>query len=88
VGAPPTLTWKKIKGARYYNIQLWFGKTKVLSKWPRTNSFQVAAKWHYKGKTFTLLPGHYRWYVWPGFGSISSHRYGNRIGRSSFRVSG
>jgi hypothetical protein len=86
VSSPPLLTWKKIKGARYYNVQLWLGKKKVLSTWPRSNSLQIGRSWHYRGKTLTLVPGHYRWYVWPGFGNRSAHRYGHRIGRSSFRV--
>ena len=88
VSSPPLLTWKKIKGANYYNVQLFFGRKKVLSTWPRTPSLQVKGSWHFRGKTYTLVPGHYRWYVWPGFGSLSQHNYGNRIGRSSFRVTG
>ncbi|HEY1594003.1 MAG TPA: hypothetical protein VGF74_01305, partial [Thermoleophilaceae bacterium] len=88
VGAPPLLTWKKVKRARYYNVQLYLGRTKVMSKWPHTASLQIPPTWHYRGKTYTLTPGHYRWYVWPGFGSVSAHRYGDRIGRSSFRVTG
>ncbi|HEX4735120.1 MAG TPA: hypothetical protein VH247_11940 [Thermoleophilaceae bacterium] len=86
VSSAPLLTWKTIKGARYYNVQLWLGKKKVLSTWPRTNSLQLKQSWHFRGKTLTLVPGHYRWYVWPGFGNLFAHRYGNRIGRSSFRV--
>ncbi|HEX6460023.1 MAG TPA: hypothetical protein VF032_13985 [Thermoleophilaceae bacterium] len=88
VGAPPLLTWKKIKGARYYNLQLFFGGKKVLSIWPRTAQVQLKPRWHFRGKTYALATGHYRWYVWPGFGPPSAHRYGKRIGRSSFRVTG
>jgi hypothetical protein len=88
VSSPPLLTWKKIKRARYYNVQLWFGRKKVLSTWPRRPSLQMKQSWHFRGKTYTLASGHYRWYVWPGFGPLSAHDYGNRIGRSSFRVVG
>ena len=86
VSSPPLLTWRKVKGATYYNVQLFFGKKKVLSTWPRTASLQLKQRWHFRGKTYTLHPGHYRWYVWPGFGSLAAHNYGNRLGRSSFRV--
>lgn len=86
VGSPPLLTWKKIKHARYYNVQLYRGKKKVWSTWPSGPSLQLKPSWHYKGKTITFASGHYRWYVWPGFGRRSSHNYGDRIGRSSFRV--
>ncbi len=86
VGSPPLLTWKKVKRARYYNVQLYLGRHKVLSTWPRTNALQLKQSWHFRGKTFTFVPGHYRWYVWPGLGRRSAHRYGHRIGRSSFRA--
>jgi hypothetical protein len=86
VSSPPLLTWKKVKRASYYNVQLYLGRTKVLSTWPRKPSLQLPQTWHYRGKSYTLVPGHYRWYVWPGFGLLSSHRYGDRLGRSSFRV--
>jgi hypothetical protein len=86
VSSPPLLTWKKVKRASYYNVQLYLGRTKVLSTWPRKPSLQLPQTWHYRGQSYTLAAGHYRWYVWPGFGRLSSHRYGDRIGRSSFRV--
>jgi hypothetical protein len=88
VNSPPLLTWKKIKRASYYNVQLWFGRKKVLSTWPSTPSLQLKHSWHFRGKTYTLAPGHYRWYVWPGFGPLSAHSYGKLIGRSSFRAVG
>jgi hypothetical protein len=85
VTSAPGLTWKKIKRARYYNVQLFRGRHKVLSAWPGTNSFQIRTRWVYRGKRYTLTPGHYRWYVWPGLGKRSRHHYGRLIGRSSFR---
>jgi hypothetical protein len=75
-----------VKAARYYNVQVFFGKKKVLSIWPRTPSLQLKPRWHFRGKTYNFVPGHYRWYVWPGFGPLSAHRYGHRLGRSSFRA--
>jgi hypothetical protein len=86
VSAPPRLTWKRVSLASYYNVQLYRGRQKVLSKWPQTASLQVGARWHYRGRAYTLLPGHYRWYVWPGFGAKGEHRYGKLLGTSSFRV--
>jgi len=86
VNSPPLLTWRKVKGARYYNVQMFFGKKKVLSIWPRKASLQLKPRWHFRGKTYNFGAGHYRWYVWPGFGPLSAHRYGHRLGRSSFRA--
>ncbi len=88
VSSPPLLTWKKIRRARYYNVQLFFGRKKVLSTWPRTANLQLKSRWHFRGRTYALGAGHYRWYVWPGFGPPSAHDYGKRLGRSSFRVAG
>ena len=85
VTSAPLLTWKRVKRARYYNVQLFRGRHKVLSAWPSSNSFQVRPAWRFKGKRRTLRPGSYRWYVWPGIGKRSRHRYGPLLGRSSFR---
>lgn len=86
VSGPPRLTWKTVKGARYYNVQLFFGNKKVLSTWPRKPSLQLKPSWHFRSQTYNFVPGHYRWYVWPGFGPLSAHHYGHRLGRSSFRA--
>jgi hypothetical protein len=88
VSKPPLLTWKRVKSARYYNLQLWRGKVKVLSTWPRKSNLQLQLKWSYKGRSFRLQPGLYRWYVWPGIGRRASHKYGPMVGSSSFRVLG
>jgi len=86
VSNPPLLTWKRVKGARYYNLQVWRGKVKVLSTWPRDSKLQLKLGWTHNGRRFRLLPGLYRWYVWPGISRPASHRYGPMVGSSSFRV--
>jgi hypothetical protein len=87
VSAAPRLTWKSVKGASYYNVQLFKGKHKLLSAWPHGAHLQLRAKWRYRGHHMRLARGTYHWYVWPGFGARSAERYGSMIGRSSFRVS-
>ncbi|HEY7629205.1 MAG TPA: hypothetical protein VH817_00795 [Thermoleophilaceae bacterium] len=86
VGSAPLLTWKNPARARYYNLQLWRGGKKVMSTWPLKPSFQVPANWRFRGRRQTLKPGHYRWYVWPGYGLRKQNRYGRLIGTSSFRL--
>ena len=39
-----------------------------------------------RSHTFTLKPGVYTWYVWPGIGARADVRYGELLGRSSFVV--
>lgn len=70
----PLLRWPAVRGASYYNVQVFHGKTKVVDAWPG----------HAHLKLHRLRPGRYRWYVWPGYGSRAAHRYGSFIGQSSF----
>jgi hypothetical protein len=83
---PPTLTWTPIRRATYYNVQLYHGGGQVLSMWPARASLELPRKWRFKGHTYRLKPGVYRWFVWPGFGKRSAARYGHRIGAGTFVV--
>jgi hypothetical protein len=83
VSRAPVLRWTPVKRAQYYNVQLVRGK-KILSAWPATTHFQVPRSWVYHGHRYRLHRGAYRWYVWPGFGTLSANRYGGVLGGSSF----
>ena len=85
VSRPPRLTWKKVRRARYYNVQLFKGRKKILSPWPKKANFQLKSSWKYNGKKYKLTPGLYRWYVWPGIGSTKRQKYGSLVGSSTFR---
>jgi hypothetical protein len=83
VAAPVVLRWVAVERARFYNVQLWRGKQKVLSVWPKRTSYRLKRSWWYQGRRYTLVPGkRYRWHVWPRFGS----RYGSVLGRSYIDV--
>jgi hypothetical protein len=84
--APPLLRWTAIRGADYYNVQLLRNGHKVLSTWPRRPRLQLTGRWRFDGRVRRLVPGHYRWDVWPGFGSRSDARYGRRVGHRSFVI--
>jgi len=86
VRAPVVLAWKAAPDARYYNVQLHRNGVKVLSAWPRTARLRLARSWRYLGKTQSLRPGTYTWYVWPGLGARALSRYGKVLGSSSFVV--
>jgi len=83
---PPQLRWKVIKGARYYNVQIFRGKHKVLSAWPRKARLRVHSSWLYRGRRQHLVAGHYRWYVWAGYGRLGARRYGHLLGRNQFVI--
>jgi hypothetical protein len=96
----PLLAWRPIGGASYYNLQVYYGVgtalrrvasltvsgRKVMSAWPLQPRFRMTKSWTYKGKARKLAPGHYRWYVYPGIGKRTAHKYGPLIGQSDFFV--
>jgi|GEM_PF-1059000 len=73
-----TLRWRAVRGATYYNVQLWVSGRKVLTTWPAGSTLRIAH----------LARGRYTWLVWPGRGSRRQHRYGALIGSSTFVVTG
>ena len=85
VAAPPRLAWKAVKGATYYNVQLW-RDGRILSAWPRSTSLRLRRTWVYEGRRYRLTKGRYRWYVWPGLGARSKKTFGPLLGSSSFVV--
>jgi hypothetical protein len=86
--SPPPLEWKRKKGASYYNVQLFRGRRKVLSRWPQATHVQLKRTWRFAGKPRRLVPGRYTWFVWPGFGERAKRDYGRLMGKSSFRIVG
>ena len=98
VTAPPVLRWQAAPRATYYNVQLWLQRAsgqqqavrpvKVLSAWPAAPRLKLTARWTYEGNVYRLVPGTYRWYVFPGFGKLSQARYGALLGQSAFTVKG
>jgi hypothetical protein len=86
VHSPPLLRWSAIKRASYYNVQLYYGARKVLSRWPSTARLRLGRTWTYGRQSLRLKKGTYRWYVWPGFGPRLKARYGQLLGESTFRV--
>jgi hypothetical protein len=84
--SPPLLSWTPIRGATYYNVQLYRGDRKVLSMWPVQASLQLRPTWRFDGHRYRLKPGRYRWFVWPGFGKRRAAHYGRMIGRAKFLV--
>jgi hypothetical protein len=80
------LAWKPVRRASYYNVQLYRGARKILTRWPRVARLGLKSTWGYQGHRVRLRPGLYEWYVWPGYGRLSARKYGKRLGHSSFRV--
>lgn len=86
VAAPPRLAWTAVPKATYYNVQVFRGGKKILTAWPSGESLQLQRSWRFDGRTQRLLPGRYRWFVWPGFGPRPQSRYGKLLGARGFVV--
>jgi hypothetical protein len=86
IDKPPMLAWAAVKGASYYNVQLFRGSKKILSIWPQTTKLQLERRWTYLRTRYKLAAGRYRWYVWPGYGARKANRYGKLVGGSTFVV--
>jgi hypothetical protein len=84
---PPRLHWRRVKGADYYNVQLYRGSRKVLSVWPASTHLQLGMRWRFHGRLMRLSAAHYDWYAWPGFGRRSQRRYGRLIVHGKFTFS-
>jgi hypothetical protein len=84
VSTAPVLEWLPGAKAGYYNVQLYRGRTKILSAWPKGPRLALARSWTYEGVSRRLLPGLYMWFVWPGYGERALNDYGKLIGKSSF----
>ncbi len=86
VRTPPVLRWQAVKGATFYNVQLYRNGLKVLSTWPGKATLKLKRTWVYGGKRRQLVPGTYRWYVWGARGTKAKPTYGKALGTSTFVV--
>jgi hypothetical protein len=86
VKAPPLLLWAAVARATYYNVQVYRDGHKVLSTWPVRARLRLRSRWVYKGRTYRLRKGGYRWWVWPAFGPRSKGSYGQLLGTGTFVV--
>jgi hypothetical protein len=92
LAGPPLLRWTRVRHTRYYNLQLYRvvggRQIKLLTTWPRRPRFALERTWRYGGRRRALVPGLYRWFVWPGEGAPAERRFGALVGRGSFRITG
>jgi hypothetical protein len=86
VGAPPLLTWVKVRKVDFYNVQLFRNGRKILSAWPVEPRLQLRRTWVWNGRRRTLKPAKYRWFVWPAFKRQGRVHYGKPLGHSDFVV--
>lgn len=83
---PPKLAWASESDADYYNLQLLRNGVRIFTAWPTKTSLTLRKTWKYEGRKYTLTPGRYEWFVWPGFGPRKDANYGALLGTRSFRI--
>jgi len=81
----PILSWKPVRGAKYYNVQLFRGSKRIYAAWPRRAGLGLPTTWKWAGHRYRLSKGRYRWYVWAGVGPRSFARY-KTLGNAQFIV--
>jgi hypothetical protein len=86
VKTPPLLRWAGVPRATYYNVQVYSGSRKLLSRWPAKARLKLQRSWVYQGHRYRLKKGVYRWWVWPAFGPRSKSNYGRLLGTGTFVV--
>jgi hypothetical protein len=75
------LSWPVVRQARYYNVQIYAGKQRVIVSWPAGRTLQLPRARLKRGTRYT-------WYVWPGLGAKSMAHYGKLIGKNVFTFTG
>jgi hypothetical protein len=86
VKKPPLVAWSPVAEARFYNLQLWRGKLKLLTTWVQLPKLQLPQRWKLKGARHNLVNGRYTLYVWPAFGTQRDPKYGKLLGQVGFVV--
>jgi hypothetical protein len=81
----PILRWSAVRGATYYNVQLFRGSKRILALWPSRHQVGLPTTWKWAGKRYRLSQGRYRWYVWAGMGQRSFANY-KTLGSAQFIV--
>lgn len=62
---PQRFAWAPVPDASGYHVELFRGSSKVFEAETRRPSVTVPARWSFDGRSDSLRPGDYRWYVWP-----------------------
>jgi hypothetical protein len=82
----PLVRWVPVAKARFYNVQLWQGRKKLLTTWPSETQLRLGETWKFDGRTLRFRNGKYQVYVWPAFGTLARPQYGKLVGRVDFVV--
>ena len=84
---PPLVEWAKVPKARFYNVQLWRGRQKLLTTWLRSTKLKLRPTWSLSGEAAAAPPGRlHRASSGPRSGRRSAPQYGKLLGKVRFVV--
>jgi hypothetical protein len=63
----PPLGWAPVASAVGYHVELMRGARRVFAVTTSRAQLALPSTWSYGGRRYRLVPGEYRWYVWPLF---------------------
>jgi hypothetical protein len=63
-GVPRRFAWAPVAGSDSYHVELFRDSERVFSADSKGPTILVPRRWTYRGRTRTLAPGRYQWYVW------------------------
>jgi hypothetical protein len=64
---PRRFAWAPVPRATGYYVEFFRGDTRVYASSTESPEVTLPTRWRFRGRVHTLLPGDYRWYVWPVF---------------------
>jgi hypothetical protein len=62
---PRRFAWAPVPRATGYHVEFFRGDTRVYASSTASPEVTLPTRWRFRGRVHTLLPGDYRWYVWP-----------------------
>jgi hypothetical protein len=85
---PRTFLWAPVAGAVHYEVAFYRSGRRVLVVRTKEARLLLPPNWTYRGRRARLVPGVYRWYVWPIYSSAGGQRLGKAVVQSRLTVSG
>jgi len=86
VRTPPQsrrFAWAPVDNASGYHVEFFRGSSRVLARNTHQSQITIPAEWGFDGRRESLVPGEYRWYVWP---IISGRRAARAIVQAELAV--
>ena len=83
---PRTFLWAPVAGAAYYEVAFYRAGRRVFLRRTKGARLSLPSRWTYGGRRMRLVPGVYRWYVWPIYTSAAGRRRGSAVVQSVLTV--